>query len=249
MAELLFPTLLNELPGVVAAFTTRRGGVSTAPHASLNMSISTGDSRPDVEENRRRALAKLSLQPDQMAVAGQVHGVRVRRVSAPGFYPETDGLVTTEPGVVLSLTAADCAAVLLADISAGVIAGAHAGWRGAAAGIIGNTVRTMQEAGAEAARIRAYVSPCISVANFEVGEEVARKFDEDLVRRPEGRPRPFVDLKAHLKRELTAAGVHKQLIEVDARCTVAGTETFFSHRAENGKTGRMMALLALRDER
>jgi len=242
--SLLHPQTLHEAgAGVVAAFTPRTGGVSTPPFASLNLSVSTGDAEAHVRENRRRAVASLGFSPEDMAIAGQVHGTRVQRVDAPGFYAATDALVTSTPGVLLSFTAADCAIVLLADTEAGVLGGCHAGWRGAAAGIVSHTLRMLQASGAVAERMRAYISPCISVDNFEVGEEVAAQFDDAYVHRPEGAPRPFVDLKGALRDQLTGEGIAPDHVEVAPECTYAATDTFFSHRAENGETGRMMAFI------
>lgn len=245
--SLFHPELLHEAsPGVVAAFTPRTGGVSEAPFASLNLSVSTGDDEAHVEENRRRALAPLGFTPDAMAIAGQVHSTRVQTASAPGFFAATDGLVTDTPGVLLSFTAADCAIVLLADRAAGVVGGCHAGWRGAAAGIVAETVQALEALGAQPPRLRAYISPCISAKHFEVGEEVAAQFDVAHVHRPTDEPRPFVDLKSALQHQLTTAGVVADSIEVDPRCTAASTDTFFSHRAEHGQTGRMMAFIGMR---
>lgn len=245
--SLLYPDLLHEAaPGVVAAFTPRTGGVSEAPFASLNLSVSTGDDEAHVKENRRRALAPLGFTPDAMAIAGQVHGTRVQAARAPGFFAATDGLVTDTPGVLLSFTAADCAIVLLADPVAGVVGGCHAGWRGAAGGIVAETVQQLAVLGAEPSRCRAYVSPCISVEHFEVGEEVAAQFDAAHVHRPPGAPRPFVDLKGALQHQLTAAGLAADAVEVAPQCTFAATDTFFSHRAEHGETGRMMAFIGMR---
>lgn len=242
--SLFHPALLHgALPGVVAAFTPRTGGVSEAPFASLNLSVSTGDTEAHVEENRRRALAPLGYTPDAMAIAGQVHGTRVQVVSGPGFYAATDALVTRTPGVLLSFTAADCAIVLLADPEAGVVGGCHAGWRGAAAGIVADTVRALEALGAQPPQLRAYISPCISATHFEVGEEVAAQFDAAHVYRPPGAPRPFVDLKGALQHQLTGAGLAADAVEVAPQCTFAATDTFFSHRAEEGETGRMMAFI------
>ncbi|NBB99981.1 MAG: peptidoglycan editing factor PgeF [Bacteroidetes bacterium] len=244
--SLLYPDLLHEAaPGVAAAFTSRTGGVSKAPFASLNLSVSTGDDEAHVEENRRRALASLGFTPDAMAIAGQVHGIRVQAARAPGFFAATDALVTDTPGVLLSFTAADCAIVLLVDPEADAVGGCHAGWRGAAAGIVSETVQALAALGAQPPRLRAYISPCISVDHFEVGEEVAAQFDSAHVRRPPEAPRPFVDLKGALHHQLTAAGLPTDAIEVAPQCTFAATDTFFSHRAEHGDTGRMMAFIGM----
>lgn len=234
---------LDALPGWVAAFTTRQGGHSAPPWAALNLSRSVGDDPEAVAANREAVCAALGIAPDHLALAGQVHGATVQAVHAPGLYRSTDGLVTATPGLVLVLTAADCASVLLADPVGGVAGACHAGWRGAASGIVGHTVAAMQALGTRPADVHAYVSPCISADAFEVGEDVAARFGEaHVVRRPAW-PRPHVDLKAVLQDQLAAAGVPSAQVEVDPACTVGEVDRFFSHRAEQGRTGRMMGLI------
>ena len=178
-----------------------------------------------------------------VASVGQVHGADVVTVSAGGHTPEHDGLVTRTPGVLLTVLSADCALVLLADVSAGVVGACHSGWRGTVAGVVGRTVEAMQHLGAE--RITAAIGPCISAEAFETGEEVAAQFPESsVVRRPEW-PRPHVDLRADIARQLTEAGV--DAVDVSAECRVRSVVRFFSYRAEVGQTGRMLGFVGLRD--
>ncbi|RMF65337.1 MAG: peptidoglycan editing factor PgeF [Bacteroidetes bacterium] len=242
---LLRPALFDGVPGVAAAFTTRHGGVSAPPYASLNLGLSTDDDPAHVHENRRRVAAALGFAPEALALAGQVHGAAVRVVTAPGLYPGFDGLVTATPGLLLGITAADCAAVLLADADAGVVGACHAGWRGTVAGVVPATLDALRTLGARPERLRAYVGPCISARHFEVGPEVAARFDAAFVLRTPGQ-KPHVDLKAAVEAQLRQGGIPPDHIEVSARCTFAETHTFFSHRAEHGRTGRMMGLIGLR---
>lgn len=243
---LLRPDIFSDHAGVVAAFSTRRGGVSPAPYASLNLGGNTEDEPKRVEENRRRVLRRLGFESEEVALGGQVHGSAVRYAAEPGFYEATDGLVTDVGGLVLAIQVADCAAVLLADPEAKVIGACHAGWRGAVAGIAGAATEQMRTLGARPERILAYVSPCISVEHFEVGPEVAARFKPAHLRHPDGAPRPFVDLKAAVADQLEEAGLLPEHIEVSEGCTVSDTEAFFSYRAEGGVTGRMMGFIALR---
>ena len=209
---------------VVAGFTTR--------------AFSPADEGLDAARAR---LAEATGLP--VASVGQVHGADVVVVREPGHVPAHDGLVTDTPGLVLSVVAADCALVLLADAEAGVVGACHSGWRGTVAGIVGETVRQMEALGAEPARTRAYLAPCISTDAFEVGEEVAAAFDDAVVvRRPEW-PRPHVDLRADLRRQLADAGVAD--VEVEEGCTV-GDDRFYSYRAEGGTPGRMLGFVGVR---
>ncbi len=230
-------------PGVVAGFSTRHGGVSPPPYASLNLGLGTGDDPAHVHENRRRLAAALGFSVDRLVIAGQVHGTAVLTARAPGLYPGYDALVTATPGLLLCLTAADCAAVLLADAGRRVVGACHAGWRGAAGGIVGRTIRAMALLGARPEALYACVGPCISTRHFEVGPEVAARFDARYVHHPPDGTRPHVDLKAAIAGDLAAAGVTD--VEVLPHCTVADNADFFSHRAGHGTTGRMMGVIGM----
>ncbi len=242
----LRPTIFETTPEVVAGFSTRHGGVSTGLHASLNLSLSMGEEAATVHENRRRLFEAIGFTEAQAAFAGQVHGAEVVVVDAPGVYRGVDGMVTQQPGVVLCISAADCAAVLLADAEARVVGACHAGWRGTVARIVVRTMAAMKRLGASPARVKAYVSPCISVANFEVGPEVAAQFKSTFIRQDPGQAKPHVDLKAAVAAQLEDTGIAPAHIEISPRCTMADTDTFFSHRAENARTGRMLGFVGLR---
>ncbi|MEM1094347.1 MAG: peptidoglycan editing factor PgeF [Bacteroidota bacterium] len=239
-AVLLRPRLAG-LPNVNAGFSTRHGGVSTGAYGSLNLGLSTDDAEANVQTNRQRFAEALGFSADQMAIAGQVHGSTVRVVETSGLYRGVDALVTTTPGVLLSMSAADCAAVLLAD--AQVVGACHAGWRGTVAEIALKTVAQMVALGASAERMHAYISPCISQANFEVGEEVAAHFAEAFVDRT--RAKPHADIKGALVAQLRRAGIPEAYIEASPHCTYGEVTDFFSYRAERGVTGRLMGGIGL----
>ncbi len=228
-ATLLRPDVFADAPGVFAAFTTRQFA-GPAPGAA------------------RDAVQQLAHTEGfgAVAVTEQVHEATVAHVTAPGRASRTDGLVTATPGLLLSVYAADCALVLLADAEAAVVGACHSGWRGTVAGIAGETVRAMQRLGAAPGRMRAHVGPCISAEAFEVGEEVAAEFDAaHVVRRPEW-PRPHVDLRAAIAAQLRAADVPASQTELSDACTVREPERFYSYRGEAGTPGRMMGLIGLR---
>lgn len=186
--------------------------------------------------------------PSTMAVAQQVHGTRVAWVDVPGLIPECDGLVTGADALTLGIKVADCAAILFCDPQAGVSGAVHAGWRGAVGGIHRNALRMMTDAGCVPDRIHAWISPCIGIAAFEVGEEVAERFPERFVHR-EGFLKPHVDLGGFLRHELETAGLPATLIHMDGRCTVEHPELFWSYRRETLDAGRMMALITNRHPR
>jgi hypothetical protein len=245
-SSILRPDVFSRVPDVAAGFSTRHGGVSAPPYATFNLGRHVGDDESCVEENRRRFCSLLGADPAWLVTAGQVHGATVQVVDAPRHVPFCDGLVTDTPGVLLTIGAADCAAVLLADPEARVVGACHAGWRGATAEIAAATVRAMADRGADAARMRAYVSPCIGLKAFEVGPEVADRFDDAFVHRREGWRRPHVDLKGALRRQLERAGLQADRIEVSPHGTVEDNDLFFSHRADDGTTGRMLGGIHLK---
>ena len=239
------PKVLDALPGIVAGFSTRQGGVSEAPYTSLNLGLSTKDPSENVQANRRRLSEAAGFAPDRLVIAGQVHGSNIKLATEAGLFSGYDGLVTQTPGLLLCISAADCAAVLLADAEARIIGACHSGWRGTVANISEKTVAAMAKLGAAPARLRAYISPCISMKNFEVGPEVAAQFDDAFVHYLPDEPKPRVDLKAVIAAQLEQAGLAPDAIEISPHCTMGETDTFFSYRAENGQTGRMMGFIGL----
>jgi len=228
---------LAELDGVQHRFFTRRGGVSEGLYSSLNCGYGSGDSPDNVRENRRRVAATFALAEPDLLTLYQIHSTEVLTVGAerwtsPGA-PKADGLVTDRPGVVLGVMAADCAPVLLADRSAGVIGAAHAGWKGALGGVVQATIAAMEKLGARREQVRAVVGPCIGPASYEVGPEFPAPFlvqDEanKTFFRPARRAGHFMfDLPGYLCRRIAAAGV---VVEATGHDTLAATNDFFSYR-------------------
>jgi YfiH family protein len=245
--SLLRPAVYSDLPGVAAAFSTRAGGVSKSPFDTLNVGFTTGDDEAAVRENRRRLLRAVGFDEAALATVGQVHGADVATVTEGGHTERHDALVTDRRGLVLGVPVADCGVVLLADAEAGVLGAAHAGWRGTVGGIVGATVEAMEKLGAEPDRLHAYLSPCIGIDDFEVGQEVALQFDAAHVHRREGWVKPHVDLAGAIAAQLAEAGLDPAHVEAEG-CSTFETERFFSYRAEGGTTGRMMGLIGLRQD-
>ncbi|MDZ7680638.1 MAG: peptidoglycan editing factor PgeF [Fodinibius sp.] len=185
----------------------------------LNFGFNTAEKKELVAANRLSLLSHLRLDPGWVAYADQVHSNRVQTVAEGGTYPSTDGLVTTIPGLTLGIQVADCAAVLLADVQNGVVAALHAGWRGAVGDIVPRGIAVMTEQGAHPDNIVAFVSPCISLKNFEVGAEVAEQFPPEFVDW-EQYEKPHIDLKGFLRYQMQEAGIAEQQIEISAQCTI-----------------------------
>ena len=244
-------------PGIAArhGFFTRRGGVSTGPYASLNCAWSGQDSRDAILENRRRAAAVLGAELPNLVGLTQVHGPDVVRVDTPwrpGEGPRADAAVTATPGIAIGIVTADCAPVLFADAAAGVVGGAHAGWRGALAGVLEATLDAMEALGADRRRIAAAVGPCIGQASYEVAADLR---DAVLARDPadarffvDGRPERWqFDLAGYCAARLRAAGTgHVEALFLD---TLADEARFFSHRrrtlAGGGAIGHQMSIITV----
>jgi YfiH family protein len=225
-----------DLPGARALFTTRRGGCSSGPYASLNLGRWTDDEPEAVERNRASLQEELGV---QFAYGRQVHGARVRTVaegSGEQSVPEkADGQATAAAGVGPMVLTADCLPIAVGG--EGAVAMLHAGWRGLAGGVVAEGVRAVLELGARgplAAAIGPGAGPCC----YEVGEEVHARFAAahgDSVRR--GRN---LDLNAIARHELERAGVHE--IHDSRLCTICSAQLFFSHRRDHGITGRQAGI-------
>ena len=183
----------------------------------------------------------------QLAYAKQVHGHKVVTVEEPGFVGEADGLITKKMDITLAIQVADCGVILLADRENGVIGALHSGWRGAAAGIVGNAVQQMQKLGANSENMEVFIGPCISGKVYEIGEEVASQFDERFVLR-EGFEKPHLVIRDSLKQQLIDAGVPGQNLEIDQRCTYLNPDLFHSYRRDGKKSGRMIGFIRMRGQ-
>jgi YfiH family protein len=228
--------------GVKALVTTRAGGVSAGPYASLNLGFSTGDDRHAVEANRNRLRALLPEEPRWLK---QIHGAGVVDAEFAADRPEADAAVAREAGTVCAILVADCLPVLFCDRSGSMVAAAHAGWRGLAAGVIDNTVAAIRRCGIPAEAILAYIGPGIGPAAFEVGEEVRAAFvSRDRAAasafRPHATGKWLADLPALARGALERSGV--TAIYGGNLCTYSDPERFFSYRRDK-VTGRMAALI------
>jgi YfiH family protein len=240
------PALFNQFPHLVAAQSTRHGGVSPAPFASLNLGLSVGDERENVRENRRRFFNGLGIEPGQVALSHQVHGDGVLYADTPGHREGYDALVTDVPGVFLAVSIADCTPILVFDARNRAVAAIHAGWRGTAAGIVAKTLREMAgRFGTRGADCYTYVGTCIDACDFEVGTDVAEQFTGEFKRFDADRQKFFVDLKGANAAQLRAFGVPEAQLEISPFSTVTHNADYFSHRLERGQTGRMMAVIGL----
>jgi hypothetical protein len=245
-----------ELPHVRHAFFTRRGGVSEGVYASLNGGVGSRDEADAVRENRTRMAAALAVAPDRLAVPYQVHSPDVLALTEAfpiDARPRCDALVTATPGLGLGVTGADCGMILFADPDARVIGAAHAGWKGALAGVVEATVAAMERLGAAPRNVRAALGPCIAQASYEVGPEFVAAFAAADVGSgrffaPSANPdRAMFDLHAYIAARAARARVgHFEDLGLD---TYADEERFSSYRRTTHRKeadyGRLVAAIAI----
>lgn len=237
--------------GLVHAIFTRLGGVSVPPFDSLNVGRSVGDDSAAVAENHARIYAHLALSANQVASPMQTHGNQVTTVTAEDTgarLANTDGLVTNAPRVALLLRFADCQPILIYDPVARAVGLVHAGWRGVAQGIALRAVEAMQDAfGSRRSDLLVGLGPAIGPCCYTVGQNVASAMGYALpnwkeVMHQDG-DQWRLDLSAANAQQLEAAGVQK--IEHAQLCTSCHNDIFYSHRADNGRTGRFAVVTYL----
>jgi polyphenol oxidase len=241
-------------PGIAHGFFTRHGGVSQGLYAALNCGLGSGDDAAAVGENRCRVQRHLAARA--ILTTHQVHSanaVTVRQPWADSDRPRADAVVTATRGLALAVLSADCAPILLADAEAGVIAAAHAGWRGALGGVIEAAIAAMEALGARRARMHAAVGPCIGQDAYEVGLEFQAQFahtDPASARffsLPQPGGRPHFDLAGYAFHRLTRAGLER--IDAHGPCTYTQGKDFFSFRRSQAQKdpdyGRQISAIVL----
>ncbi len=243
------PAIFNPFPHLVAAESTRHGGISPPPYASLNLGLNTGDDPEHVLENRRIFFGKLGIPLERVVGSKQVHGKEVLAVEKPGYVIGYDALITNKPDLFLTVTIADCTPILLFHPKTGAIACIHAGWRGTVAKVVARAVNQLKESyDATPHSCYAYVGTAIDADNYEVGDEVARHFDQPFKRWDAARRKFFVDLKAANTAQLIETGIPPSQIEISPFSTHIHNSNYFSHRKERGKTGRLLAVIGRRSK-
>jgi YfiH family protein len=251
-AEFLESALLSGA-GFRHAFFTRNGGVSTGAYASLSFSVAAGDDAANVRQNLERASAVLGVEPQRIHFLSQVHG-QITHVLAGSeeqsqvIELEGDALTSRAPNLACGVRSADCVPVLLADRRSGIVAAAHAGWRGAVLGVVSSAVRAIRAA-VPAADLIAAIGPHISQLAFEVSDDVAEAIlaashDPGIVDR--SRSKPHVDLRRMLRAELRSQGLANADIDDVWGCTVSDPARFFSFRRDGRRSGRHLSAIVPR---
>lgn len=247
---------------VTHAVSTRLGGVSKKPYESLNLAFHVGDNAEAVRENRLLFAHSLLLNAKDIVSPKQVHGTHVMRIGKEhaglgakdyeSAIDDTDALITNEPNLPILLCFADCTPIIFVDPEKKVVGIAHAGWKGTAGRIAAKTVEAMRENfGSMPDKILAAIGPSISKSVYEIGEDVAKIFQENFsysdkfLTKTENKYR--LDLWEANRKILLEAGVRAYNIEIAGVCVYEENSWYYSYRKENGTTGRIGAIIALKD--
>lgn len=238
--------MVHDALPVVHGFTTRRGGVSGGPYATLNLGLSSGDEPSAVEENRDWLLAQLGVPRERVAAYNQVHGATVATGEPSWFTADADAATTNEPGVMLVMSVADCLPIIMHDAVSGAVAAVHAGWRGTVAGVARATVEAMRERYDTLPEdLTCVLGPAISAEQYEVGPEVvaavraAHLGDAISQEQPNGHAQ--LDVRGANETQLRTLGV-ENIAHID-RCTALEPNRFYSYRRDRGVTGRHWAFV------
>lgn len=256
-------TWMNQHPGLVAGFTTKHDGVSSFPSEALNLAFHVGDLEENVQKNRERLAEQLNFPVQHWVSSEQVHGTDISLITSnergKGAYSletcisKTDGLITRESDVLLTLCYADCVPLFFIDPETKWIGVAHAGWKGTTGNMASKMVKALCEQGAKASQIQVAVGPSICRECYKVDQRVISAVDAVLT---EQDPKPYqelevgqfsLDLKELNVQLLKNAGIPETNILSTGYCSSCDQELFFSHRRDRGKTGRMLSFIGWRE--
>lgn len=242
----------------IQGFTTRHEGVSRPPYNSLNLGTSTLDQQHSVEGNRSLLIRAFGGPGDALLTVRQTHGNDILVIDTYNedvshfLTVECDAIITNQPGIMIGVCVADCVPILLLDPEKRVAAAVHAGWRGTAARLVCKTVEAMKvHFGCNPAALQAAIGPCIMQCCYEVDAPVRQAFLQggvawDSVSSPSGDNKWMLDLAAVNHELLTSAGIPSPAIQAANMCVCCQRELFFSHRRDNGETGRQMGFIMLK---
>ncbi|MFY7826602.1 MAG: peptidoglycan editing factor PgeF [Flectobacillus sp.] len=243
------PEIFEQFTNLVAAETTRHGGVSEKPYTSLNLGLYSGDKKETIIQNRRILYDALGIGERRVAHSRQTHSDEVVVVTRGKTFQGYDALVSNRKGVFLSVTVADCTPILIYDPVRQAVGAVHAGWRGTIKQITAKAIQKMQEEfGTRPENCFAYVGTCIDEKNFEVGIEVADEFKPDFKRFDDERQKYLIDLKKANLAQLVDCGVPSQNIQVSQYSTILNNDDYYSFRKEKGNTGRFTTIIGIQPD-
>ena len=241
---ILEPYIFKKFPEIISGVSTKIGASRTSPYF-FNMSLSVGDEEKVVSENRKLFFEDLGLKNENAAYQKQVHGDNISFVTKGGLAGESDALITDKPGIGLAISIADCVPILLYEPNKKIVAGIHSGWRGTEKKILFKTIIKLKELGCLIENIYAYIGPSISKNIYEVGKEVADRFEEKYLTQKENKF--LLDVASVNFDMLLNSDVNKNNIQVSGLCTFGMKDILHSYRRDGEKSGRSFAVIAMRN--
>ena len=239
------PFIYEPYPDIVCGFSTKVGS-SSIPPFYFNMSYSVGDKKENVDNNRKIFFADLGLNREKVSYQKQVHEDTIKEVNTFGNCGESDALITTKKNLALVISSADCPAILIYDPKNKIIAAVHSGWRGTEKKILQKTIAKLKKKfNSNPEDLVIYLGPSISQTNYEVGEEVAKKFDSGFILKKENKF--YLDLKAANKKMILDEGVKVQNIQISELCSYEYENLLHSYRRDGVKSGRALGVIAMKE--
>ena len=223
-----------------------RLGKETKPPFYNNLSFYAGDDPQNVKLNRSNFFSSLGIEQDRLAIPQQIHSDNIQIANEPGFYRDTDALITSQKNLFLSVSTADCFPVIIYDKVNESAANIHSGWRGTQKAIVKKTIQKMSKKfKSNPADLLVWIGPGISKEHFEVGKEVAEMFNEKYIIEKEGKY--YIDLLSVILNQLYESGVKSNQIETSGYCTYSESEYLHSYRRDKAKSGRMFSIIGMKD--
>jgi YfiH family protein len=241
---IIFSKIFKAYPEISHGISTKLGE-NVSPPFYNNMSFKVGDDEHNVKRNREKFFGSLGIDQKLLAIPQQVHSDNIQIINKPGFYPDTDGLITQVKDIYLIISTADCYSILIYDNFKKIVANVHSGWRGTQKNIVTKAVEKLRNnLGCKIENLSVFVGPGISKNNFEVGEEVAGMFENRFISRTNSRY--FADLKADIITQLKSHGIKDSQIEIYPGCTYDEKDYLHSYRRDKNKSGRMFSVIGMR---
>lgn len=237
--------IFQPYPEIVCGFSTKIGLRKNTPYF-FNLSYSVGDDREIVGDNRREYFKELGLNEKMISYQKQIHEDGIKEVNSYGNCGESDALITTRKNLGLVISSADCPAIFIYDPSIKVIAAVHSGWKGTAKKILKKTIQILKDDfKSNTSELICYIGPSISQPNYEVGEEVASKFDKEFVKKVNNKF--YLNLAEANFQMLIEAGVKNNNIQVSGLCSFEYGGILHSYRRDGSKSGRALGLIAMKE--
>lgn len=244
------PKIFSQFSNLIAAQSTRLGGISKSPYHSMNLGSNTEDNVNDNEKNKEIFASCIGIDTNQIVRAKQTHSDNILIAEEAGYFEDYDSIITNKPNLFLAVSTADCVPVLIFDKVNNAIAAIHAGWKGTMMCLVKKTLQTMYDLyGTIGNNCYAYVGPCIHQCSFEVENDVSDHFNSQYYVQDINNPKKyFLDIRQHNYDQLLAYDIPFSQIEVSEFNTYERTDLFYSHRKESGLTGRMWTGIMLNQE-